>query len=572
VSANGSKPSRRASRGSKVEHLQLPPHSIEAEQALLGALMLDNEAFDKVSPPIGVSSFFRRDSQLIFGAIEDLQARGDAFDAVTVAGLLEDRGQIDEVGGLKYVATIANETPTAANILSYAKKVSEKACLRELIAICDYAARSATDARAPAELLADVEDRLRQLKLASAAESQSIKLLAFDLDAMLVPIPPERNLIAGIPREAYTLIAGALSSYKSTLMLYLMILRATGYDFLNLDKTMIASDIGAAVLIFYEDTDKRVRGKFHAIIQSGYAQIKAVHGERTAQDFLERAAKNIRRIAFTGCFRKTIVARIAGTVIPNEPMIEELLARVREFASTDVLIGIDPLRLAIVGSQNDDDGADVVVHTLNRLSVEIPDSGLVVASHTTKSGAQDPAADYTGKSYATSGSALYSQHARSNFHMSRIKPDEIGKLFEPIDVPASEYERQPVARLSHGRLSHGSESREVYIRMDKGILVPLKTRELRSAAQIGDQHLPIVVMVMEDILAKHRRASETALCADERLQKIGNKHKIREILGLLEGDGYIEFSGKTKNREGIVTPKGRAAVGTNPDESKGNRS
>src|SRR5258708_17065921 len=170
----------------------------------------------------------------------------------------------------------------------------------------------------------------------------------------------------------------------------MIILRATGYDFLNLDKTMIASNIGAAVLIFYEDTDKRVLGKFHRILQSAYSQIKGVHGDRAAHDFLQLATKNIRRIAFTGCFRKTIVTRVEGAVLPNDTMIEELLARIRDFTGSDVLIGIDPLRLAIVGSQNDDDGADVVVHTLNRLAIEIRDSGIIVCSHTTKAGAQDP--------------------------------------------------------------------------------------------------------------------------------------------------------------------------------------
>ena len=405
---------------------------------------------------------------------------------------------------------------------------------------------------------------------AEPVKVEPVKLLALDLESILQPVPPERYLVVGVPCEAYTLIAGALSSFKTTLLLYMMILRATGYDFLNLDASGIAGNIGPAVLIFYEDTDKRVLAKLHRILQNAYAQIESVHGPRSARAFLASAAKNLRRVAFTGQFHRTIVTRIAGMVLPNELMIQGLLAEVREFASSDVMICIDPLRLAIVGSQNDDDGADVVVHTLNRLAVEVPDSGIVVCSHTTKAGAQEPADGYTGKAYATSGSALYSQHARSNFHVARIKPEEIEKLFDPADVPAEEYARQPVALLTHGRLSHGAESQACYFKMSKnGILVPLKTREPRSAAAISDAHLPIVVSVIEDILAKNRLASETALCTDERLLKtIGNKHKIRNILQLLEADGYVEFTGKTRGRSGTVTTKGRAAAhGTNRDES-----
>jgi hypothetical protein len=178
-------------------------------------------------------------------------------------------------------------------------------------------------------------------------QDDPIQLLCFDLDAALEPILPESNLVVGVPREAYTLIAGALSSYKSTLLLYMMILRATGYDFLNLDRSMIASNIGPAVLIFYEDTDKRVLAKFYRILQSGHEGIQAVHGPKAARQFLEMAAKNIRRIPFTGCFRKTLVARIAGAVFPNEPMIEELLIRIREFAKEDVLIGLTDEEIAV---------------------------------------------------------------------------------------------------------------------------------------------------------------------------------------------------------------------------------
>jgi hypothetical protein len=401
-------------------------------------------------------------------------------------------------------------------------------------------------------------------------KDEPIALLAFDLEAIMKPTAPERYLVVGVPCEAYTLIAGALSSYKSTLLLYILILRATGYDFLNLDKTGIAGSIGPAVLIFYEDTDKRILAKLHRILQSGYSQIESVHGQRSARAFLELATKNIRRICFTGCFRKTIVARIAGTLLPNEPMIDELLTKIRDFTTSDIMIGIDPLRLAIVGSQNDDDGADVVVHTLNRLAVEIPDSGLIVCSHTTKAGAQDPAEGYTGKAYATSGSALYSQHARSNFHMTRLKPEEIAKLFSASDVPASEHARQPVAVLTHGRLSHGTETQDCYFKMSKGgILVPLKLRELRSAAEISDGHLPLVVSVIDSIHANKRMASNAALGADERLLRgIGGRDKIREALKLLEGDGYIEFTGETRDRNCTVTVHGRSALAReNPRES-----
>ena len=533
-----------------------------AEQALLGAVLIDGGAWAKVADVISAHDFHRPDHRLIFEALADLARVGTVQDIVTVSEQLESRGRLDEAGGIAYLGTLAKDTPTAENIEAYADIVRERSRLRRLATVGEGISTAIVNGGTSTEILAGVHDDLKILASEAMAIEEPIKMVAFDLDDILKQTPPERYLVTGVPCEAYTLIAGALSSYKSTLMLYLIILRATGYDFLNLDKSGIVGNIGPAVLIFYEDTDKRVLGKLHRILQSGHAQIKEVHGQRDADNFLRRATQNIRRICFTGCFRKTIVTRGGGGLIPNEPMINELLAKIRTFSNEDVLIGIDPLRLAIVGSQNDDDGADVVVHTLNRLAVAIPDSGIVVASHTTKAGAQDAAEGYAGKSYATSGSALYSQHARSNFHMSRIRPEEIAKLFSAADVPASEHARQPVAVLTHGRLSHGAESREVYFKMTTGgILVPLKQRELRSAAEISDGHLPLVVEVIDSIHANKRTASNAALGADERLLRgIGGRDKIREALRLLEGDGYIQFSGETRDRNCAVTEHARTAL------------
>src|SRR5580704_489299 len=126
---NDAKPAKRASRGTKVEHLQLPPHSIEAEQSVLGGLMLDPAAWSKVSQLMNEESFFRQDHRLIFRAMAEMQTRGSAIDAVTVADSLEQRGELAEVGGLAYIATIARDTPSSANIVTYACIVRDRAAL-----------------------------------------------------------------------------------------------------------------------------------------------------------------------------------------------------------------------------------------------------------------------------------------------------------------------------------------------------------------------------------------------------------------------------------------------------------
>jgi AAA domain len=398
-----------------------------------------------------------------------------------------------------------------------------------------------------------------------------IELLALDYEQIMKPIPPERDMIPGmVPREAYTLIAGALSSYKSTLLIYLVVWRATGFDLLDMDPGGSGIDIGPATLIVYEDTAKRVTHKYYRVLQQGYAEIERIHGTRHAEDFLHRAVKNVRLICLTGTFRKTLVIRVAGEVMPNEAMISELTTKVGAFASSDLLLGLDPMRLAIVGSQNDDDGADVAVQTFNRVSVIWPDSALVLTSHTTKSGAQESADGYSGKAYSTSGSALYSQHARSNFHIARLKPEEIAAKFDKTIVSVEDAARQPVARLSHGRLSHGPESTDIYLRMYSGVLTRLKPREPRTSSENVVAHIPEVVAAIDRIKTKANvRASESTIVMDEMLLSNSGLTavKMRALLKVLDENGYIEFTGKTKNRDCMVTSKGRAAVGTNQNES-----
>jgi RecA-family ATPase len=171
MSANDGKPAKRASRQLKVEHLQLPPHSIEAEQSVLGGLMLDAAAWAKVSGILSVDSFYRRDHRLVYGAMADLQTRGSAIDFLTVADHLEQRGELADVGGLSYLGTIQRDTPSTANILTYAVIVRDRAALRALKTIGDEIAGSATNNGTAAEIVVKVQNQLRQLKLDVGAES-----------------------------------------------------------------------------------------------------------------------------------------------------------------------------------------------------------------------------------------------------------------------------------------------------------------------------------------------------------------------------------------------------------------
>jgi replicative DNA helicase len=142
-------------------HLKVPPNSIEAEQSLLGGLMLDHESWEKVADVVGVHDFYRKDHRLIFAAIASLAEESNPCDVITVSEYLDLRGELESAGGLEYLATLANETPGAANARSYAKILRERSMLRALISAGNEISGSAftTEGRSAAELV-DAAERL----------------------------------------------------------------------------------------------------------------------------------------------------------------------------------------------------------------------------------------------------------------------------------------------------------------------------------------------------------------------------------------------------------------------------
>ena len=120
---------------SELDELRIPPHSIQAEQSVLGGLMLSNTAWDQVADRVVKEDFYRREHQLIFLAIQSLADDQKPFDVVTLSEELERRGCLDDAGGMSYIGTLAKDTPSAANIAAYADIVREHSVKRQLIRV-----------------------------------------------------------------------------------------------------------------------------------------------------------------------------------------------------------------------------------------------------------------------------------------------------------------------------------------------------------------------------------------------------------------------------------------------------
>lgn len=136
------------------------PASIEAEQALLGGLMLDNNSWERITGKVAEGDFYRPDHQLIFAAIGELAEKDHPRDAVTLSEHLESRGQLIDAGGLGYLGALVRDTPSAANIAAYAEIVRERALLRELIAVGnDIASHAYQPEGRPAKELVELAER-----------------------------------------------------------------------------------------------------------------------------------------------------------------------------------------------------------------------------------------------------------------------------------------------------------------------------------------------------------------------------------------------------------------------------
>ena len=150
---------------SQVAALKLPPHSIEAEQSLIGGLLIDNAAWDRIGDVVRETDFYRDDHRRIFRHIGKLIQMGRPADVVTVYESIEQSNEVDQTGGLGYLGEIANATPSAANIRRYAEIVRERAILRQLVTVGDEIAGNALNpaGRDVKQLLDDAEQRIFQI-------------------------------------------------------------------------------------------------------------------------------------------------------------------------------------------------------------------------------------------------------------------------------------------------------------------------------------------------------------------------------------------------------------------------
>lgn len=158
----------------QLEQIKLPPHSVEAEQSVLGGLLLEASALDKIADLITDDDFYRHEHRLIYRQIVRLSELAKPVDVITVAEALEIAGELDKVGGLPYLGSLAQNVPSAANVRRYGEIVRERSIMRKLVEVGTDIASSAYNptGRDAAQLLDEAESKVFEIAEAGSRGKQ----------------------------------------------------------------------------------------------------------------------------------------------------------------------------------------------------------------------------------------------------------------------------------------------------------------------------------------------------------------------------------------------------------------
>lgn len=185
----------------KTLHSRVPPQNLEAEQSVLGSLLLQDKNFGVVLEILKPDDFYTTSHKIIFEALIDLFQRNDPQDLITVTNLLNDKNQLDEVGGAAYLATLTSIVPVTANVGSYAKIIRQKSILRNLISVNTDIANRCYEEQGDIDILVD-EAEQAIFEIAGSKNGQNftpINLIVPDAFSKVEELFKRKEMITGVP-------------------------------------------------------------------------------------------------------------------------------------------------------------------------------------------------------------------------------------------------------------------------------------------------------------------------------------------------------------------------------------
>jgi replicative DNA helicase/DNA-binding CsgD family transcriptional regulator len=256
------------------------PHSAEAEQAVLGSILIDGGAFPRIASMLGKDDFYQPDHRLIYGAMTSLGRDAATPDVVTVADELKRQGHDVQAGGIAYLSTLARETPSSSNVAHYAKIVRDRAVARRALEAADKIASGVISReRDIADLLADAERQFTRLKdqcSAGAASRPSLQSITVH-DFLARAIPARKHLLHPVlPEQGLLMIHGPRGLGKTHMTVGIAVAVASGGTFLQwsapasagvllVDGEMPASALQERMARAIQASEQEVRASLHIV-------------------------------------------------------------------------------------------------------------------------------------------------------------------------------------------------------------------------------------------------------------------------------------------------------------------
>ncbi|HEX5363565.1 MAG TPA: replicative DNA helicase [Gallionella sp.] len=193
----------------QIDQIKLPPHSVEAEQSVLGGLLLESGALDRIIDLVSDGDFYRHEHRLIFRQIVQLSEQAKPVDVITVAEALENNGELDKAGGLPYLGMLAQNVPTAANVRRYGEIVRERSIMRKLVEVGSEIASSAYNptGRDASQLLDEAERKVFEIAEAGSKGKQGF----FSMPPLLTQVVERIETLYG--REDHSEVTGTATGY-----------------------------------------------------------------------------------------------------------------------------------------------------------------------------------------------------------------------------------------------------------------------------------------------------------------------------------------------------------------------
>ncbi|BCO32068.1 hypothetical protein TspCOW1_21710 [Thiohalobacter sp. COW1] len=413
------------------QHLITPPHSPEAESAVLGGLLLDNDRWPDVDW-LAAEDFYDSRHRRVFRAMRELLAQGRPCEVVTVGDVLEQRNELDDVGGnLTFIGELARNTPAAANITAYADIVRDRARQRRMQQIGMRMQAGELPIESAMMELSEVRDErsgaedMPELDLRSALETEPEPL-----DYVLP------NFLAG---TVGSIIAPGATG-KSFLALELSATVATGQDI-----TGIAGDgqTGRVVYMPAEDPGVIVQHRLHAI------------GAHIPPAKREQLYENLRIIPLAG--------RLPHLIDANGNINSDWISRLRRMAQNSRLLIIDTLRRFHGADENDGGLMALLIQLLEKIAAETG-CAIIFIHHTNKAATLNGAG---AQQQASRGSSVLTDNGRYQLNLTSMTEKEADERGVEPDC------RRNFCLVTGAKVNYGEGQDEIWLRRaEGGVLLP----------------------------------------------------------------------------------------------------